>query len=479
LFSREAEAIVIQLFLKYNPVKLFLVLLILLATRIIAYKIGIPLTDPELTWLLVGERMADGFTLYKEVWTDLEPFAAGVYYLLDLLFGKSTFVYFILSVFLVALQALLLNLGLNQNKVFKDPSSLPALFYVLFSSLFFDFYTLSPVLLGLTFLIMAFNMICYQARISNSGEERFFYIGILTGIASLFYSPFAAFLLFSLASLGFYSVTSLKKQMVLILAFSFPYFILLIYYFWIDNLGNYYQYAWLPILNSTPEFLIDLPSIIKIIVLPSLLLLAATAAIIARGKYIHYQYKIIKIAGLWLIAAIVALLFERTISSHLLLMLVPPLAFFTSHLFLISSKSKLVSEGFFFVMFGGIFLISFYALKMPDEYTKSHLIKTVPLEIQKLHVENKRVLVLGENREYYINNRISAPYIDWNASVWLFKDLKKYQNISSIYETILTGNPDYIVDKERRMDSLSILIPVFKQQYKRIDSTDIYFATPR
>jgi hypothetical protein len=474
LFSREAEAIVIQLFLKYNPVKLFLVFLILLAIRVIAYKIGIPITEPELTWLLVGERMADGFTLYKEVWTDLEPFSAGIYFLLDLLFGKSTFVYFVGSIVLVALQALILNLGLNQHKVFKDPSALPALFYVLFSSIFFDFYTLSPVLLGLTFMIMAFNMICFQSRITTSGEERFFYIGLLTGIASLFYLPYALFLLFALTAIGFYSLTSVKKQMILILAFSFPYLVILIYYFWIDNLGNYYEQVWLPLLNTTPYFMIDLPTIIKIIVLPALLLLAATGAIIARGKFIHYQYKIIKIAGLWLITAVVALFFERSISSHLLLMFVPPLAFFTTHLFLISSKSKLVSEGFFFAMFGGIFLISFYALKKPDTYTQTHLIKTVPPQMKKLKVTDKKILVLGNNKEYYINNRISGPYISWEASKWLFEDLKKYQNVSVVYETFELNKPDYVVDSDKKMEALSLVIPQLKKEYERIDSTNIY-----
>lgn len=465
----------IQLFLKYNPVKLFLVFLILLAIRIFAYKTGIPITDPELTWLLVGERMADGYTLYKEVWTELEPFSAGIYFLLDLLFGKSTFVYFVLSIILVALQALIFNLGLNQNKVFRDPSALPALFYVLFSSLFFDFYTLSPVLLGLTFLLMAFNMICYHSRITTSGEERFFYIGILIGITSLFYLPFAMFLIFALMALGFYSVTSVKKQMILILAFTFPYLIILIYYFWIDNLGNYYKYALLPLLNTAPDLLIDLPTIIKIIVLPLLLLLAATGAIMARGKYIHYQYKIIKIAGLWLITAVVSLFLERSFSSHLLLMFVPALAFFTAHFFIIFSKKKLVSEGFFFAMFGGIFVISFYALKKPDTYTQTHLIRTVPHEMQKLNVKDKKILVLGENKEYYINNTISGPYVNWSASEWLFDDLKKYENISQIYQTFEIEKPDYIVDKTRKMDSLSILIPLLKKQYQPLDSIGIYF----
>ncbi len=459
----------IQLFLKYHPVKFFLVLLVLLAIRGFAYKMSIPLTDPELTWLLVGERMADGFTLYKEIWTDLEPFSAGMYFLLDMMFGKSTFVYFILSLLLVALQAFIFNLGLNQNKVFKDPTALPALFYVLFSSLFFDFYTLSPVLMGLTFLLLAFNIICVQSRIMT-GEDRFFYIGLLTGIASLFYLPFALFLLFSLSSLGLYSLTTLKKQMVLVLAFFFPYIILFIYYFWIDNLGNYYEYALLPVLNSVPDFKIDFPTIIKIAVLPTLLLLAATGAIATRGRYIHYQYKIIKIAGIWLLTVLLALPAERSVTPQLFIMFVPALAFFTSHLFIISGRNKLVSEGFFFAMFGGILLISFYALKKPDPYTQAHLIKTVPEVLKERTIQGKKLLVLGNEKEYYINNSISAPYMSWSASRWLFADLKKYENVSAIYETFEINRPDYVVDTEKKMNALMLVLPSLQQQYEQVDS---------
>ena len=464
---------VVRLFLKYNPLKFILVFLVLVLIRITGFRMGIPITDPEITWLLVGERMADGFTLYKEIWTELEPFSAGTYYFIDLIVGKSTLVYFIISLLLVFGQAVIFNRGLNENKTFRNNSALPALFYVLFSSLFFDFYTLSPVLLGLTFILLAFNIICVQSRIMI-GEDRFFYIGLLTGIASLFYAPFSFFLLFALFSLGLYSNTSVKKQMIMVLAFFFPYIVLLIYYFWIDNLGNYYEYTLLPLLNSAPEFLIDVPTIIKIAVLPLLLLLISSVAIVVRGKYIHYQYKIIKIAGLWLLTGILALGIEKSLTPHSFIMFVPPLAFFSTHLFLLASRNKIISEIFFLVMFGGIMTISFYALKKPDSYTKAHLIKSVPKEMATLGVKDKKLLVFGNEKGYYINNRLAGPYLNWSLSAWQFADLKKYDNVSGIYEVLEINKPDYIVDQEKKMGSIMEVIPILKSQYERIDTTNIY-----
>jgi len=286
--------------------------------------------------------------------------------------------------------------------------------------------------------------------------------------------PFTVFLFFALFSLGFYSNTNLKQQMILVLAFFFPYILLLIYYFWIDNLGNYYEYALYPAFHSATNFLIDLPTIIKIAVLPLILFLSALIAIMARGRYIHYQYIIIKITGFWFFAGFLAMWLEKIFTPHLLILFVPPLAVFTTHLFLISSKKKIISELAFLVMFGGIFLISFYSLKKPDNYTKTHFIKTTPAELTKLNIKDKKIIVLGNNQEYYINNYESSPYINWALSSWQFEDLTKYAAVSAIYEVIETNKPDYIIDKEKRMANLSFRIPVLQKQYERIDSTDIF-----
>lgn len=463
----------IQLFLKYNPLKYILVFLVLVLIRAFAYKMSLPITDPEITWLLVGERMANGFTLYKEIWTDLDPFSAGTYYFINVLFGKSTFVYFVASLLLVFFQAIFFQAGLNKNKVFKEPSMLPALLYVLFSSLYFDFYTLSPVLLGTTFIIGAFNRICFQSKVAAS-EERFFYIGLLTGIASLFYLPFGLFLIFSLFSLGFYSNTNLKQQMVLVLAFFFPNIIFLIYYFWIDNLGNYYEYALLPTVHSATNFMVDFPTLIKISVLPFLLLLAAVVTIMVRGRYIHYQYIVIKIVALWFLVGFLAMWIEKAFTPNLLILFVPPLAFFTAHLFLIFSRKRVMSEIAFMVLFGGILLISFYALKKPDNYTKTHLIKSIPEEAVRFAIKEKKVIVLGNNTAFYINNYGSSPYINWSLSAWQFEDLNKYAALSAIYEVIETNKPDYIIDEDKRMQNIFSRIPALSREYERIDSTFIF-----
>ena len=106
-------------FQRYSLLRLFIVFVILIGIRIGASYFGIFQLIPEMKWLLVAERMANGNQLYNTVNTTLEPLSALVYYLIHLIFGKSSTVLFYLSASLVFFQAFLLNVSLNKNKVFR------------------------------------------------------------------------------------------------------------------------------------------------------------------------------------------------------------------------------------------------------------------------------------------------------------------------------------------------------------------------
>jgi hypothetical protein len=463
----------VRQFLKHNGFNLFLAILALFAIRLWAYHIGIPEIEPAITWRLVAERLASGEHLYKTVWTSLEPFAAGTYYLLELTIGCSTKVSFVLSLLLVLIQAYLFSTILHQHKLFNQSTALSTLLYILFSSLYFDFYFLSPVLLGTTFILFAFSIICVQARIMK-GEDHFFYIGLLIGIASLFYFPFMLFLLFAIVSLGLYSISSLKKQLILTVAFFFPYILVFIYYFWTDNLANYYQYGFIPHFSVFKRMLIDLPTVIKIMVLPDFLLLAAGFFIITRGKFIHYQYKIIKIAGLWIVVALLSFGLLTQIAPHAFFVFVPPLTILVTHLFLLLSKRVILSESLFIATFGGMLIISFYALHKPDAYTKQNLIVRQPSVAAGYGITNKKILVLGDDKNYYVTNSIAGPYVEWPLSYFPFNDLGRYDNVSALYEAFETNQPDFIVDLENRIPAIVLKIPSIQQHYLRQKDTFLY-----
>ena len=75
-------------FFKINdPYRLISVFILLLAIRLPVILDPESLTLLELKWMLVGEKMGNGSTVYLDIIDDTAPFSAGVYWLADIIFG--------------------------------------------------------------------------------------------------------------------------------------------------------------------------------------------------------------------------------------------------------------------------------------------------------------------------------------------------------------------------------------------------------
>ncbi len=191
---------------------------------------GSPLLLNEISWLTIGERLNSDTSMYRDIWYPTGPLAASVYYFLNIIFGKSQTALWITSAFFVIFQGLIFNLILNAVGALRDRSALPALFYFLFATLFFDFNTLFPTLLGTTFLLIALFLIFQQLR-NDLKEEYMLYSGVFVGIAALFSIQLGLFFFFAFLSYLFFGVLNLRKFLLLIVGFAFPFLIDWTYYF--------------------------------------------------------------------------------------------------------------------------------------------------------------------------------------------------------------------------------------------------------
>ena len=130
-----------------DPYRLAFVLVLLLIFRLPFIIYGIPLTLPELKWMLVGEAMANGKMLYRDIWENIGPLSAFIYQSVDFLFGRSQLAYQLISLILVFIQAVIFNRLLLINKAYNENSYVPALIYTICMSMTFEFLTLSPILI--------------------------------------------------------------------------------------------------------------------------------------------------------------------------------------------------------------------------------------------------------------------------------------------------------------------------------------------
>lgn len=118
-------------------------------------------------------READGI-LNEQIFNHLVPSAL----------GQS-----IVAIFLVFIQANLINLTVNRSKLLDFQSALPGLFYVVLTGFITPFQQLSPALIGMTFLIFAISSV-FEVYKKNQVTGFILNAALFCSIATLFYVPY-------------------------------------------------------------------------------------------------------------------------------------------------------------------------------------------------------------------------------------------------------------------------------------------------
>jgi len=207
---------VLNFFRINEPFRLVGAFLLLLIFRLPYWIEGPDLLLPELQWMLVGERMSDGYAMYFEIWDYTSPLSAAVYWFVDELFGRSTAVYHILVMTIAFFQVVLFNVIAYRNKFFPENGYIPALIYTVLISFSIDFLTLSPMLMGTTFVLLALNNVISQIEFRAKRDEKLLNIGFYLGIAALFHFPLIVLGPIMVAVLLLFSATITRRFFLII-----------------------------------------------------------------------------------------------------------------------------------------------------------------------------------------------------------------------------------------------------------------------
>ena len=60
--------------------------------------------ESQLLWMVLGEKMSAGFSIYSDIDTLTSVFSGGIYWLLDLGFGRSNWAHSVLAMFFIMVQ---------------------------------------------------------------------------------------------------------------------------------------------------------------------------------------------------------------------------------------------------------------------------------------------------------------------------------------------------------------------------------------
>lgn len=152
------------------------------------------------------------------------------------------------------IQALMVNYLVNEYRLIQKPTYLPAMAYLLLTSLLPEWNYLSSPLIATTFIIWIFIKLFSLYNVSNA-RGRIYNIGLLLGISSYFYFPSASFLICILLGLVILKPFRLNEVVLLLMGCLTPYYFIGAYLFLTDQLSipNFFPHVsvLVPVIRST------------------------------------------------------------------------------------------------------------------------------------------------------------------------------------------------------------------------------------
>lgn len=165
--------------------------------------------------------MADGSEglLYHLIVTGMQRFT-----------GAGPLTYTSLAVLLLFLQSLLFTRIINHHRLFPRPTYLPAMCYLLFTSMLQSWNVFSPALIVNLIMLWVFTSIT-ELYTRTSARDVVFNIGFALGISGLFYFPSVIFCVLLLASMLIMRAFRLAEWIIALLGLICPLYLMGTYLF--------------------------------------------------------------------------------------------------------------------------------------------------------------------------------------------------------------------------------------------------------
>ncbi|SIT88957.1 hypothetical protein [Pontibacter indicus] len=450
-----------------------MLVLLFLAIRLPLIFLGIPATSSELLHMLVGERMADGYAMYRDIYDTTAPLSAFVYWTIDVVAGRSYLSYRLVATFLLLFQAIMFNVALNRHQVYAGKGYIPALLYLLVGSLTFEFDMLTPLLIGNTFVILALP---YIITISREGFEnnRLFVGGFMVGLAALSYLPLALFLLVAAFGVVLFASNTFRSFLLMLCGFAFPYAVLFTYYLYTNTASHFVEMHLLQPWQFGINTLLPPSHLALALSLPAAILLLSLISTTSLPQRLVFQGKFQQLMTVWLLVSGLALITRQELSVGSFVVVLPPIAYFSEFLFT-SRMKKWILNLMFFILLGGVLLIRYrqdLGLASIIKIDDSELL--LPKGGASGAVKGSPVLVLGEDLSYYEHNQLATPYLNWRLSQRHFGHLDEYQAVYDLYQNFRQESPEYIVDLAGLMPQLKHKLPSVFDGYAPTQTAAVY-----
>ena len=384
---------------------------------------------------------------------------------MHVLFGKTRIPYFVLSSILVLLQSAIFNEMMLRSKAFGQSTYIPAFFFALCMNAFFDFMTLSPILMSMTFILLAMNNL-FRRMDNSTKDELFVFTGIHLGIATLFYLPNFLFLFVTFVSLLLFTGSIARRMLLLLLSYFVVLALCSLYYYWYDAAGFYHEFFYFSLWSLPTVSYIDKMDELRVIAVPSAILVFAGYKMIQLGKYINFQVRIQRVMLFNILAGIFSLLITDELTTFQFIWFVPSIAFFLTHL-VMTLRFWLFSE-----LAAGVVVIlllfnNIFALKGWFFVADSSIYSDLFIQTNNTSYRDQNIWVIDERPDAYLGAKLGTPFVNWHLSKELITGMNYYDNMTRLHKVFEQQKPAIIIDKKEVMEDILYRLPVLADQYRQ------------
>lgn len=454
----------LRIFRVNDPYRLLGIFILLVLVSLAFFLDPVSITLNELRSIVLGESLNDGKSLYSQLLTSTPPLASWVSGWVDLLFGRSLTARHILSLLIIFFQGAFFAILLINNKAQNESTYLPALIFGVLCFFSFDMLSLSEELLASTFLLFALNNLFKEVEFRIQQDSILLNLGLYLGIASLIVFSYSVFLPGTLIILLLFTRLTIRKALILFFGFLLPHALLAAVYFVRGNFSSLWNnfYVGNEWMSSN---LISLSSMVYLSFIPITYFIFSLVMLNRDARLTKYQSQLLQIMFVWLLIAISEIILSGKMSPSRVITFAPPLAYFTSHYFLLISR-KWIGEIMIWIFIGGILITSYLA-----RYQKIGIIDYTNLFPAKSEYSNqvrgKRVLVLGTDWGLFASNHLATHFYDWQLTERIFTESDYFENVVRVDQSFIQDAPEVIVDKNNLMVKMMERIPRLRQEYTK------------
>ncbi|MDO8966443.1 hypothetical protein [Algoriphagus sp.] len=433
--------------------------LILLAIVMLGF-FSFPLTEPQLIYMVLGERLSDGFFLYQDIIDDTGPLSAGFFTFIDFLFGRNQFAYELIGRMLVLFQIIYWNTVLIRYRVFEENTYLPAIIMAALFHLSFDMAALSPALLGSTFLVLAIGQLFSQTVLQKETSESTLLIGIYGGIATGFHLNFGIFLPYMIFMGIAISGFSIRQLLLSLIGFFLPILLVMMFYFWNNGLTEAFQ-IW-PLIFTYEKY--NYQSLVIWAVLGAFPLLLALVgyfySAVLRGSTINQQ-KQRQMIILWMIFSLAEFFLIKRQATYQLLIFIPGLTFLITQFFLNTSKSVIGKLAFLILLFG----LPIAGWWFWQQELKSESTYFVRSKAEYQINPGEKIMVMSKDSSPYLGNPLGGPFLNYNLTKAFLESEKTLEQKAKIFQNLTTQKPQVVIDPSGMFKNLLNELPALKSLY--------------